>query len=67
MIFNYFFVKQCSFLENDTVSPASFPRTSLIPEGTEIDPRKILELTQRLDSDKAHGCDDVCDEAIVLP
>ena len=56
------------------MSPASFPRTSLIPEGTEIDPRKILELTQRLDSDKTHGCDDVsismlkiCDEAIVLP
>ena len=73
-IFNDFFVKQCSLLKNDVVLPALFPRTSLILEDIEVSPRKILELVRSLDSNKAHGCDDVsismlkiCDEAIVLP
>ena len=74
MIFSYFFVKQCSLLENDAVLPSLFPRTSLIPKDIEVSPRKFLELIRSLDSNKAHGCDDVsisvvkiCDEAIVLP
>ena len=73
-IFNDFFVKQCSLLENDSVLPALFPRTSLILEDIEVSPRKILELIRSLDSNKAHRCDDVsismlkiCDEAIALP
>ena len=73
-IFNDFFVKQCSLLENEAVLPALFPRTSLILEDTEVSPRKILEIIRSLDSNKAYGCDDVCismlkicDEAIVLP
>ena len=62
------------FLENDAEVPALFPRTSLIPEDIGVSPWKILELIRSLDSNKAHGCDDVsilmlkiCDEAIVLP
>ena len=54
--------------------PALSPRTSLILEDIEVSPRKILELIRSLDSNKAHGCDDVsiamlkiCDETIVLP
>ena len=73
-VFNDFFVKHCSLLENDAVFPALFIRTSLILEDIEVSPRKILELIRSLDSNKAHGCDDVsilmlkvCDEAIVLP
>ena len=73
-IFNDFLVKQCSLLENDAVLPALFPRTSLILENIEVSPRKILESIRSLDSNKAHGCDDVsismlkiCDEAVVLP
>ena len=73
-IFNDFFVKQCSFLENDEVLPALFPITSLILEDIEVSPRKILKFIRSLDSNKAHGCDDVsismlkiCDEAIILP
>ena len=73
MIFNDFFVRQCSLLENDAVLPALSPRTSLILEDIEVSPRKILELIRSLDSNKAHGCDDVsiamlkiCDEAIVF-
>ena len=73
-IFNDFFVRQCSFLENDAALPALFPRTSLILGDIELSPRKILELIRSLDSNKAHRCDDVsismlriCDEAIVLP
>ena len=71
-IFNDFFVKQCSLLENDAVLLALFPRASLILEDIEVSPRKILELIRSLDSNKVHGCDDVsismlkvCDEAIV--
>ena len=74
MIFNDFFVRQCSLLENDAVLPTLSPRTSLILEDIEVSLRKILELIRSLDSNKAHGCDDVsiamlkiCDEAIVLP
>ena len=73
-IFNDFFVKQCSLLENDAVLPALFPRTSLIPEDIEVSARKLLELIRSLDSNKARGCHDVsismlkiCYEAIVLP
>ena len=73
-IFSDFFVKQCSLLENDAVLPALFPRTSLILEDNEVSPRKILEFIRSLDSNEAHGCDDVsismlkiCDEAILLP
>ena len=73
-IFGDLFVKQCSLLENDAVLPALLPRTGFILEDIEISPRKILELIRSLDSNKAHGCDDVyvsmlkiCDEAIVLP
>ena len=73
-IFNDFFAKQCSLLENEAVLPALFPRTSLILEDIEVSPRQILELIRSLDSNKAHGCDDVsisllkiCDEVIVLP
>ena len=73
-IFNDFFVKQCSLPENDAVLPALFPITNLILEDIEVSPRKILGLIRSLDSNKAHGCDDVsismlkiCDEAIVLP
>ena len=51
-----------------------FSILSNIIEDIEVSPRKILELIRRLDSNKAHGCDDVsiamlkiCDEAIVLP
>ena len=54
--------------------PALFPRTGLILEDIEVSPRKILELIRSLDSNKAHGRDDVsismlkiCDEAVVLP
>ena len=72
-IFNDFFAKQCFFLENDTVLPTLFPRTSLILEDIEVSPREILELICSLDSNKAHGCDDVsismlkiCDGAIVF-
>ena len=61
-------------LENDAVLPALSPRTSLILEDIEVSPRKIFELIRSLDSNKAHGCDDVsiamlkiCDEATVLP
>ena len=74
MIFNDFFVKQCSLLEKDVELPTLFPRTSLILEDIEVSPRKILELIRNLDSNKAHGYDDlsismlkICDEAIVLP
>ena len=75
-IFNDFFVKQCTLLQNDAVLPSLFPTASLILEDIEVSPRKILELIRSLaiDSNKANGCDDVsismlniCDEAIVLP
>ena len=73
-IFNDFFVKQCSLMENDVVLPILFPITILILEDVEVCPRKILELICSLDSNKAHGCNDVsismlkiCDGAIVLP
>ena len=74
MIYNDFFVRQCSLLENDAVLPALFPRTSLFLEDIEASSRKIWELICSLDSNKAHGCDNVstsilriCDEASVLP
>ena len=52
--------------------PALFPRISLILEDIEVSP-KNFGIIRSLDSNKAHGCDDVsisklkiCDEAIVL-
>ena len=40
-IFNVFFVRQCLLLENDSVLPTLFPRTSLILEDMELSPRDL--------------------------
>ena len=59
-IFNDYFVKQCSLLVNDSRLQDSLPyRTISRLENIEITEEKIVKIINKLNPNKAHGCDDI--------
>ena len=59
-IFNDYFVKQCSLLVNETRLPDSLPyRTISSLENIEISEEKIVKITNKLNPNKAHGCENI--------
>ena len=73
-IFNDHFVKQCSIVPNSSLLPPFFFRTQARLCNSEINQTKILELIRKLNTNKAHGWDELsiktiklCDTALVLP
>ena len=73
-LFNEFFAKQCSLLPNDSSIPGFSPKCDKILSSIGIDRSKVLSLIRSLNSEKAHGCDDlsiamlkICGFAIAEP
>ena len=73
-LFNDFFVEQCSIYDNESTLPASYIRSDQTLDFIDIDDHKILKAIRNLNTNKAHGCDDIsirmlkiCDDSIVLP
>ena len=73
-IFNEHFVQQCSLINNSSQLPAFISKTSSVLEKISIDSAKILSLIRSLNTNKAHGWDDlsismikICDHSIVRP
>ena len=73
-IFNDHFVKQCSIVPNSSLLPPFFFRTQARLCNLEINQTKILQLIRKLNTNKAHGSDELsikmtklCDTALVLP
>ena len=74
VIFNEHFVQQCSLIDNSSQLPAFITKTSSVLETISIDSVKILSLIRSLNTNKAHGWDDlsismikICDQSIVRP
>ena len=72
-IFNDHFVKQCSIFPNSSLLPPFFFRTQERLCNFEINQTKILQLIRKLNTNKAHGWDELsikmiklCDTALVL-
>ena len=73
-IFNLFFADQCSLIDTDSVLPTESFNTNLRLNTVIFDESKILTFIQELNTNKAHGWDDVsiqmvklCDESLVKP
>ena len=73
-IFNELFVEQCSIVPNNSVVPPLIFRTNNELSNIAIDEIEILKLIRKLNSNKAHGWDELsikmiklCDNTIVLP
>ena len=76
-LFDDLFVEQCSICVNGSTLPASYIRPDQKLDFIDIDDHKILRAVRNLNTDKAHGCDDIsirmlkiCDDslcAIFLP
>ena len=72
-LFNDFFVQQCSVLRNDSALPNmeyKIVRKSIVS----ITEDKIVKIIRKLNSNKAHGCDNmsicmlkICDTPIAEP
>ena len=73
-IFNDYFIQQCTTIDTGSELPStSIPNTSLL-NGFSISDEKILNIIRSLDSNKAHGWDDIsvrmikmCDDILLLP
>ena len=73
-IFNELFVEQCSIIPNNSVLPPLIFRTNNKLSNIAIDETEILKLIRKLNTNKAHGWDELsikmiklCDNTIVLP
>ena len=73
-IFNRFFANQCSLIETDSVLPPENFDIDLRLNNIVLDEAKVLELIRALDSNKAHGWDEIsiqmvkiCDQSLVKP
>ena len=58
-IFNLFFANQCSLIETDSVLPPGNIATDLRLNNIILDEAKVLALIRSLDSNKAHGWDEI--------
>ena len=73
-IFNDYFIQQCTTIDTGSELPStSIPNTSLL-NGFSNSDEKILNIIRSLDSNKAHGWDDIsvrmikmCDDILLLP
>ena len=73
-IFNDYFIQQCTTIDTGSELPStSIPNTSLL-NGFSISDEKILNIIRSLDSNNAHGWDDIsvrmikmCDDILLLP
>ena len=73
-ILNDYFVEQCSILTTGSTLPTFQPRPTSFLQNVNIDREEILKIIRSLDSNKAHGCDEIsiamikiCDTSIVEP
>ena len=73
-IFNELFVEQCSIIPNNSLLPPLIFRTNNKLSDIAIDGTEILKLTRKLNTNKAHGWEELsikmiklCDNTIVLP
>ena len=73
-VFNDFFVEQCCSLATGSTLPDFLPRSNKMLRNIAIDRDKVLKLIRNLNTNKAHGCDDIpasmikiCDCSIVEP
>ena len=73
-LFNDFFVQQCSVLRNDNALPNMEYKTDVRKSNVSITEDKIDEIIRKLNSNKAHGCDNmsirmlkICDSATAEP
>ena len=73
-IFNRFFADQCSVINTDSVLPPEGPVPDLRLDNVILDDAKVLALIRALDSNKAHGWDEIsikmvkiCDRSLVKP
>ena len=73
-LFNDFFVQQCSVLRNDSALPNMEYRTVVRKSNVSITEDKIVNIIRKLNSNKAHGCDNmsirmlkICDTTIAEP
>ena len=73
-IFNLFFADQCSLIDTDSVLPPESFNTNLRLNTVIFDESKILTFIQELNTNKAHGWDNVsiqmvklCGESLVKP
>ena len=58
-VFNAFFAKQCSLIETGSVLPPERLLTNASIDSLEFDEEKIKNLIESLDSNKAHGWDNI--------
>ena len=73
-LFNDYFVKQCCAITTESTLPSFLPRSAPRLQNLLINREKVLRIIRALDSEKAHGCDDIsismikmCDTSIVEP
>ena len=73
-LFNEFFANQCRIIETDTILPEFTHLTDLRLNSVLFDRSKILSLIRSLNTNKAHGWDEIsvrmikiCDESLVKP
>ena len=58
-ILNDYFLDQCSTIVTGSTLPNFRPQSTWSPTEIHIDKEKILRLIRSLDSNKAHGCDNI--------
>ena len=74
-MFNNYFAKQCTLLPNESVLPDFSLKTNSQLDSITFSEKDIYSIIRSLDSNKAHGHDNVsirmifkmCDESIALP
>ena len=73
-LLNDYFIEQCSIVPTGSTLPAFKPRPTSFLQNVAVEREKILKIIRALDSNKAHGCDEVsiamikiCDSSIVEP
>ena len=73
-VFNDFFVEQCCSLATGSTLPDFLPRSNKMLQNIAIDRDKVLKLVRNLNTNKAHGYDDIsasmikiCDCSIAEP
>ena len=74
MFLTIFFVDQCCSLATGSTLPNFLPRCNKMLENIAVDRDKVLKLIRKLNTNKAHGFDDIsasmikiCDCSIVQP
>ena len=73
-LLNDYFIEQCSIVTTGSTLPSFKSRPTSMLQNLAIDREKILKIIRALNSNKAHGCDEVsiamikiCDSSIVEP